>query len=523
MKKARASGILLHPTSLPGPHGSGDLGAAAYHFVDWLKVAEQTLWQVLPLVGVGPGNSPYMSSSAFAGNVLLIDLIELQEQGWLSEQDILLAPTGSNDTTHEDLSNGRPSHHHAAHKEFDGQRVKFHAVVPWRMARLEQAAGNFAAGATSAQREAFGLFQEQHGAWLEDYALFMSLSDAFGTGDWTTWPMALAKRETTALRQARAAHEERINFWQFCQWCFFRQWQAIKNYANERGIQIIGDAPIFVAHQSADVWAHPELFKLDSTGQPTVVAGVPPDYFSATGQRWGNPIYDWKMHKREDYAWWIERIRHSFVMVDILRIDHFRGFVDYWEIPAQEPTAMNGTWVKGPGASLFKAIRSMLGPLPIIAEDLGILTPEVEALRSQLGYPGMRILHFAFSGSASNAYLPHNYERETVAYTGTHDNNTSQGWWAEIDEGQRQQVRGYLSLQDNEEADIHWRLIEACASSVANTVIFPMPDVLGLGAASRMNLPGAAEGYWAWRFSWEQVHDWHAPRLAEISRRFGRI
>jgi 4-alpha-glucanotransferase len=389
------------------------------------------------------------------------------------------------------------------------------------MAKLEIAADRFRVATDPDAQKAFHDFHQKHAHWLDDYALYMSLSDALGSGDWTLWPLALARREAQTMRVARAQYSARIHFWLFCQWCFFRQWLALKEYANQAEVQIIGDAPIFVAHQSADVWAHPELFKLDTKGQATVVAGVPPDYFSATGQRWGNPIYDWRAHKREGYAWWIQRIRHSFELVDILRIDHFRGFVDYWEIPATEPTAMKGAWIKGPGATLFKAIRAALGDLPIIAEDLGILTPQVEALRAQLGYPGMRILHFAFGGTASNLYLPHNYQANTVAYTGTHD-NTSQGWWAELDEITRDQVRDYLSLHGEDEAHIHWKLIEACGSSVAATVLYPMQDVLGLGAESRMNLPGIGAGYWAWRFTWDQVHDWHAIRLANLGRKFGR-
>lgn len=503
MTFARASGILLHPSSLPGPHGSGDLGAAAYHFVDWLKIAGQKLWQVLPLGGVGPGNSPYMSSSAFAGNPLLIDLLQLQAQAWLTSAD--LADT-------DILKSQQDSQH----------RVHFDTVGPWRMAKLAIAAHCFQENADSYDQKAFRDFHQKHAHWLDDYALYMSLSDALGSGDWTAWPLALARRQAQALKAARIKHAARIHFYLFCQWSFYRQWRALKDYAHLAEVQIIGDAPIFVAHQSADVWAHPELFKLDAAGQPTVVAGVPPDYFSATGQRWGNPIYDWKAHKREEYVWWIERIRHSFDLVDILRIDHFRGFVDYWEIPATEPTAIKGTWVKGPGGALFKAIRAALGDVPIIAEDLGILTPQVEALRAHLRFPGMRILHFAFSGTASNLYLPHNYETNTVAYTCTHDNNTSQGWWAELDETTRNQVRDYLSLRSDDEAQIHWKLIEACGSSVASTAIYPMQDVLGLGAESRMNLPGVGAGYWTWRFTWDQVHDWHAPRLANLGIKFGR-
>ncbi|MBX3607501.1 MAG: 4-alpha-glucanotransferase [Piscinibacter sp.] len=499
MRFDRASGVLLHPTSLPGPHGSGDFGPAAYHFIDWLVSAGQKLWQILPLGGIGPGNSPYMSSSAFAGNVLLIDLGELQQRGWLDPDDLVPAPG------------------------FDERRLNFAAVVPFRMERLARAAERFAQLAGEAERADFATFCQQQADWLQDYALFMTLAEQHDWRDWCDWDAPLATRQPDALMAAAREHAPRLFFWQFCQWCFFRQWRAVKAYAHQRGVKIVGDAPIFIAYQSAEVWARRELFELDAAGRPTAVAGVPPDAFSATGQRWGNPLYRWKAHAKEHYAWWIQRIRRTFELVDIVRIDHFRGFAGYWEIPASEPTAIHGRWLPGPGAALFKAIAKALGPLPIIAEDLGVITPDVLALRKQFAFPGMRILHFAFEGGSGNAYLPHNHEVDAVVYTGTHDNDTSQGWWAALDAAQRQRVRDYLALDhDPEGREIHWHLIRAACASVADTVVHPMQDVLGLSGEHRMNFPGIGEGYWVWRFAWDQVHPVHAERLVQLGRLYRR-
>ena len=496
----RASGVLLHPTSLPGPHGCGDLGPAAYHFVDWLGAARQTLWQILPLGGIGPGNSPYMSSSAFAGNLLLIDLAELHARGWLTAAE--LQPDA----------------------RFSDTRVDFSAVVPWRMARLQQAAARFAQTASPAEQADHADFCHHHASWLADYALFMTLADLHGWRDWSDWPAPLAQRDPQALREAASAHAAQIAFWTFSQWCFFRQWKKLRAYANARGIQIVGDAPIFIACQSAEVWAHQALFELDGEGRPTVVAGVPPDYFSATGQRWGNPLYRWSAHAADGYAWWIERVRRTFELVDIVRIDHFRGFAAYWEIPASEPTAIHGRWLPGPGAPLFRAIEAALGALPIIAEDLGVITPDVDALRQEFGLPGMRILHFAFgedgTNDNTNAYLPHNFERNTVVYTGTHDNHTTAGWWAEGAPAWRQHVLDYLG--SDSDRDIHWQLIRAACASVADTAIYPLQDVLGLGGEHRMNLPGKGEGHWEWRFTWAQVESAHAERLAQLCRLYRR-
>ncbi len=499
MRLPRASGILLHPTSLPGPHGSGDLGPSAYHFVDWLQAAGQKLWQILPLTGIGPGNSPYMSPSAFAGNVLLIDLGELAERGWLGAADLEPDPA------------------------FADTRIDYAAVVPWRMERLARASAAFAAQAGSAERGAYDIFCAEHQHWLEDYALFMVLAEAHPGRDWADWPAMLSRREPAALRSASTAHAERIAFWRFVQWCFWRQWQQLRAYANARGVSIVGDAPIFIAPQSADVWARQELFELDANGHQRVVAGVPPDYFSATGQRWGNPLYRWSAHAADGYTWWTERIRHTFALVDIVRIDHFRGFAAYWEVPATEPTAMHGRWLPGPGKALFDSIAGALGPLPIIAEDLGIITPDVDALRRGCGLPGMRILHFAFGGEADNLYLPHNHEAATVVYTGTHDNDTSQGWWANATVAERDHVARYLGRPVDELADdIHWSLIRMAWASVADTAIAPLQDVLGQSAEHRMNMPGQGEGHWAWRFGWEQVVPQHAEQLAAMTRLYGR-
>jgi 4-alpha-glucanotransferase len=332
----------------------------------------------------------------------------------------------------------------------------------------------------------------------------------------------LARREPAALQDARQQYATRVAFWTFCQWCFFRQWLRLKSYAHARGIQVIGDAPIFIAYQSAEVWARPDLFELDEDGRALVVAGVPPDYFSPTGQRWGNPLYRWRAHAEEAYAWWVHRVRRTFDLVDIVRIDHFRGFADYWEIPATEPTAIKGRWSDGPGAPLFDAIRASLGHLPIIAEDLGLLSPQVGVLRRQFDLPGMRILHFAFDGHNDNTYLPHNYDANTVVYTGTHDNNTTVGWWLSANDGQRQHVRDYLALKPDDEPDIHWHLIRAACASVADTAIYPMQDVLGLDGQSRMNLPGVGEGYWEWRFTWEQVNPEHAQQLLKLCKLYRR-
>ncbi|MFM8518613.1 MAG: 4-alpha-glucanotransferase [Nevskiaceae bacterium] len=496
MRLPRSSGVLLHPTSLPGPHGSGDLGAAARHFIDWLAVAGQRLWQVLPLGGVGPGNSPYMSDSAFAGNPLLVDLQSLQQRGWLREDE--LAPIAA----------------------FSAQRVDYASVIPWRLQRLQRAAERFFERADAVARAQYDEFCEHEAEWLDDYALFKALEAAASGRSWQQWPEKLAHREAAALHRARRHYADQERVHRFVQWCFFSQWQSVRDHARSRGVRLVGDAPIFVAAQSADVWAHPELFELDAKGWPYAVAGVPPDYFSVTGQRWGNPLYVWPVHAREKYAWWIARIRHAMRSFDVLRIDHFRGFAAYWRVPAESPTAVDGEWMEGPGNALFDAVAEALGPVPIIAEDLGLLTEDVIALRRHCGFPGMKVLGFAWDGDANNVMLPHRYTPDTVVYTGTHDNDTICGWWASCDETIRRQVREYLQVEGRE---IHWDFIRAACASVADTAIQPLQDVLGLGSEHRMNTPGIGEGCWQWRFTWSQMGPEPAERLAALARTYGRI
>ena len=494
----RRSGILLHPTSLPGPHGSGDLGPGSRHFVDWLATARQGLWQVLPLTPIGPGNSPYASVSAFAGNPLLIALEPLVEAGWLDAEALVEVPT------------------------FDPGQIDFATVPDWRIARLRRAEAGFLAHAGAPDRAAFAAFRTRAASWLDDYTLFMALDQAAQArhpgARWTAWPAELAGRAPAALAHARQEHAAETGFWAFVQWCFDTQWSALRAYATARGIGLVGDLPIFVAHHSADCWAHPDLFLLDARGEPTAVAGVPPDFFSATGQHWGNPLYDWERCAAQGYAWWIARMRRQLEQCDLVRIDHFRGFAAYWSIPADAPNAMSGHWKPGPGAALFQAMAAALGPLPIIAEDLGVITPDVSELRDGLGFPGMRILQFAFGGAADHAYLPHNYPSNAVAYTGTHDNDTLQGWWAAAGAAERDHALRYLGPA---EEPLHWRALRMVSASAASTVIFPLQDVLGLDSRHRLNTPGEL-GCWSWRFQWDWVAPDAARKLADISALYGR-
>ncbi len=490
MQFERSSGILLHPTSLPGPFGSGDLGATAYHFIDWLVVAGQKLWQTLPLGPVGMGDSPYMCLSAFAGEPLLIDLQELVQRGWLQKNEIENVPSFSN------------------------SKIHFGDVRSYRMLKLKIAANNFFSTAKKNELDDFTAFCKKQKSWLEDYALFMALIGKYNGAEWSSWEEDLVKRKPAALKKIRTELADDVRFWEFAQWCFFRQWFALKKYANDRGVKIVGDIPIFIAYQSSDVWANPELFYLDKQMKPTHVAGVPPDYFSETGQRWGNPLYKWNKMHETGYAWFIERIKTTLALVDIVRIDHFRGFAGYWEIPATEKTAVKGRWAKGPGAKLFDAIAKKLGKLPIIAEDLGEITPDVVELRDRYQFPGMRILQFAFAADTKNNFLPHNYISNTVVYTGTHDNDTTIGWFKSATEREREFIKKYLGTDGKE---IHWDLIRIASRSVADMAVFPFQDILGLGTEARMNMPGQALGNWSWRFTWDLVQPWHAAKLYEIS------
>jgi len=474
----RCAGVVLHITSLPGPYGSGDFGPAARHFVDWLAGCGQSLWQVLPTTPIGPGHSPYQSVSAFAGSPLMVALEPLVERGWLRQPTL---PDGG----------------------FDTRRVEFDRVVPWRMVQLRAAVAGFRARARPTDRQALADWCATQAHWLDDYALFMALETAHGGAPWWRWAPAFKTRDAAVLVAARREHADEIAFWQFVQWCFDMQVTALKAYANQRGVALMGDLPIFVAHHSADCWARPDLYFLDAEGQPTVVAGVPPDYFAPQGQRWGNPLYRWDRMADENFGWWMARVRRALDHADVFRIDHFRGFAGYYEVPATNPTAVGGRWLPGPGKALFEAIERELGKLPIVAEDLGLITPDVVELRDRCGFPGMKILQFAFGGDGSHEYLPHNYGMNCVVYTGTHDNDTTRGWWGHAPEPERTFAGTYLACGAH---DVHWAMIRAAVNSVAVIAMVPMQDVLGLLSEHRMNTPGTMGGRnWTWRFDWDGV------------------
>jgi 4-alpha-glucanotransferase len=496
MTNARTSGILLHPTSLPGRWGIGDLGAAAYSFVDFLHAAGQRLWQIMPLGPTGYGDSPYQGFSAFAGNPLLISLDMLSDQGLLSAGDLTDVP------------------------HFDDSRIEFGTVIPFKLAALRRAFEHFKAGAAAEQREAFADFRREQRIWLADYTLFAALKDAHDGANWNTWDRPIARREPQAVGEWGSRLSAETEFQAFMQFQFFQQWLALKRYANERDIRIIGDIPIFVAYDSADVWANREIFALNEEGHAIVVAGVPPDYFSATGQLWGNPLYRWDVLAGQGYGWWIERVRTTLLLVDIARIDHFRGFAAYWEVPASEDTAINGQWVPGPESALFDAMHAALGSLPIIAEDLGVITPDVEELRDRLGFPGMKVLQFAFGGAPDDPYLPHNYREHCVVYTGTHDNDTTTGWWHGLAPHERHNVQLYLGRDGS---DISWDFIRLALASVAEMAIVPMQDVLGLGSEARMNTPGLAAGNWGWRLTSDMLTLALVERLRGLSTTYGRV
>jgi 4-alpha-glucanotransferase len=480
---SRSSGILLHPTSFPSRFGIGDLGPEAYKFIDFLVEAGQTLWQVLPLGPTGYGDSPYAAYSAFAGNTLLISPERLVDDGLLDRSDAEETPVG-------------PIDYGYIHQLKD--RI------------LANAYQNFVQRDNTILRSEFEAFVQEQSCWLDDYALFRALKDEHGGAAWTEWDTRADSRER--LKSKIEAH-------QFYQFLFFRQWNALRSYCHKSGIRIIGDFPIFVAHDSADVWINPEQFKLDNNGKPTVVAGVPPDYFSATGQLWGNPLYNWERMQSDGFKWWIERIRALLAIVDIARVDHFRGFVACWEIPGGDTTAERGTWVKAPGRELFISIRRALGELPIIVEDLGVITTEVDELRDELGFPGMRVLQFGFGGDPTSVNLPHNYVQNVVAYTGTHDNDTVIGWFNSLIDQERQFCLDYLNTGGE---DISWDLIRAVWASVADQAIAPLQDVVGLGSEARMNLPNSNEGNWIWRYKPGVLTEDLAQRLRALTHRYGR-
>jgi len=496
MFDTRASGILVHPTSFPSPYGMGDLGVGAYAFIDFLKVAKQTLWQVLPLGPTGYGDSPYQSFSTFAGNHYLISPEELKKQGWLTFKSLESIP------------------------KFNPRRIEFGEAIKYKMKLLKEAYKGYKQFGTKEQKKDVAKFSELHKDWLDDYALFYALKDYFGGREWHKWTPALAKREKSALNEIRRELADTINFCKFIQCEFFRQWKMLKKYANDNGIKIIGDIPIFVAEDSADVWASPELYELDSNGRPTAVAGVPPDYFSETGQLWGNPLYKWQAHKDTDYKWWCRRITSVLDMVDIVRIDHFRGFESYWAVPYGEKTAINGEWLKGPGTEVFEALKKAMGDLPIIAEDLGDITPEVHELRNKLKLPGMRVLQFGFSPNVLSIHAPHNFESNlNIVYTGTHDNNTSVGWYLEIPENEKDYLRRYMNISGD---DVAWDLIRLAMASNAIIAITPIQDVMNLPAQDRMNLPGNPQGWWSFRYTENMLLPEYAKGLAYLTELFQR-
>jgi 4-alpha-glucanotransferase len=508
MKFPRCSGILLHVTSLPSRFGIGDLGPSAYKFADFLCVAGQKIWQVLPLNPTGYGDSPYQCFSAFAGNPMLLSLDCLRDAGTLQAADLVEIPS------------------------FPETSVEYGAVIEFKSKILRRAAENFFAGASRADHSAFDNFCERNAAWLEDYALFMALKDEHGGQTWTLWDARFRRHDPEALREKVHELAPKLNAFKYWQFEFFRQWDALKTYCRERDIRLMGDVPIYVAHDSADVWAHPELFHLDDQGSPTAVAGVPPDYFSATGQLWGNPIYRWDVLAADGYHWWIERFRATLAMFEMVRLDHFRGFEAYWEIPARSKTAEHGKWVQGPGAELLSALQNAFGQLPIVAENLGVITPEVEGLRHQFDLPGMALLQFAFGNDPQGpSFRPHNYVRDLVAYTGGHDNDTTVGWWSssgasdsirtpEDVRKEHEFAQAYLGLHEGDE--INWALIRAVLASVANVAIIPLQDVLGLGTEARMNLPGTVKGNWKWRYRDGVLTDALTIRLRSLTTMYDR-
>ncbi len=507
MKFERASGVLLHPTSLPGPYGIGEIGPEAYRFADFLQATGQKLWQILPLGPTSYGDSPYQSPSTFAGNPLWISFDLLIKDKLLHRAQLKNFPV------------------------FPADKVDFGPVIVARFAVLQKVCATFAERASPEMQREFTEFCAHNAYWLDDYALFSALKDAHGGVPWTQWEPALGRREPAALQAARERYATQIRDVKVVQYLFEHQWKRLRAYCAARRIHFVGDIPIFVAHDSADVWANPGLFFLKPDGQPSVVAGVPPDYFSVTGQLWGNPLYNWEAHKAQNYDWWMARLRRIFELVDIVRIDHFRGFEAYWEIPGGETTAIKGKWVKGPDQHLFEVLLQRMGALPIIAEDLGVITPPVEALRDRFEFPGMRILQFAFGNDdRADEFRPESYPAHCAVYTGTHDNDTTVGWFrSESGKGstrteeeiaaERKMILDYLRTDGHE---INWDLINLGSRSNADTFVVPLQDLLGLGSEARMNTPGVAGGNWQWRFSWDQLTDAIRDRFAYVTRSTGR-
>ena len=493
----RSSGILFHPTSLPGKYGIGTLGKEAYAFIDFLKKSRQKLWQIFPLGPTGYGDSPYQSFSSFAGNPYLIDFDLLIEAHLLSEEDLRDVFFGDNE-----------------------EYIDYGSIYNQKYPLLRKAYENFKSSDNHEMRENLEHFKRENASWLNDYSLYISLKNHFNGLPWNEWAHDIKNREHGAMEHYKNELADDIEYHNFIQFLFFKQWGDVKRYANENGIKIIGDIPIFVAADSSDAWANPEIFLFDEERKPVKVAGVPPDYFSATGQLWGNPLYNWQKLKETNYSWWVERVRANLSTCDIIRIDHFRGFEAYWAVPYGDDTAINGQWEPGPGIDLFNAIKSQLGELPIIAEDLGLMTQGVIDLREATGFPGMKILGFAFDSGEENDYLPHTYTKNCVVYTGTHDNDTLIGWFQKAKEEDRQFARDYLNSRSDDE--IHWNAIRGAWSSVANMAISPVQDFLGLGSEARINTPGVAAGNWQWRLRHGVLTDELAERIAKLTKVYSR-
>ncbi|MFM2312402.1 MAG: hypothetical protein RLZZ04_1678 [Cyanobacteriota bacterium] len=494
----RASGVLLHPTSLPSRFGIGDLGENAYRFVDFLANSDQQIWQILPIGPTGYGNSPYLSYSALAGNPLLISPEILQQQDLLTQTELQHLP------------------------DFPLDQVDFEGVIRTKIPLLRRASDRFKAIADHETQEEFQRFCNRQNDWLSDYALFMSLKEAHQGKAWNQWSADIASRQPQAMVEWAAKLADDIFFHKFVQYQFFSQWQKLKQYANDQGVQLFGDIPIYVAHDSVDVWAHRDMFQLDpDTGEAALMAGVPPDYFSETGQLWGNPVYNWQALEKNNFKWWIRRVEAILEYVDIIRIDHFRGFQSYWAVPQGETTAIKGTWLDAPGDQFFQLLEKQLGKLPIVAEDLGVITPEVEALRDKFGFPGMKILQFAFDSDRGNGFLPYNYaDRNCIVYTGTHDNDTTVGWFKERSPEAQANVVDYLGCVGND--GIHWAMIRLALSSVANTAVLPFQDILGLGTDAKMNTPAQPTGNWGWRCRGEAFNDELSGRLKHLTYLYGR-
>ena len=497
MNRQRTAGVILHPTCLPSRFGIGDFGPTAAAYVEWLAGAGVAWWQVLPLHPPGPGNSPYSAISTFAGNELLISPELLVEDGLLTDGDVAEVP------------------------DFPREWVAFDQVVPYKVDLLRRAYERFRDDRPLGLIRQLAVFRKNNIHWLSDYALFRALRDARGGQAWYEWPRELALHEPEALLDWMQAHPDAVDFVEFCQFLFFRQWTSLRDWAHEMGVRIFGDVPIFVAGDSADVWGRSELFLLDEERRPTAVAGVPPDYFSETGQLWGNPLYNWEKMAGDGYAWWVSRLRHVLEMVDLVRLDHFRGFAQYWEVPADANTAVNGRWCPGPGRALFDALKDALGDLPLVAEDLGEITPDVVALRKELGLPGMAILHFAFSPEPRSTFIPYALEPDLVVYTGTHDNNTTVGWFLEdATEEERELVRRYTGGSDRE---IHWDLIKLALAAVSDMAVVPHQDLAGLGSDCRFNTPSVGQGNWQFRITPPMLAEGIQARLYDLIEVFGRM